>query len=93
MTPPPRWSRTAARMAEIIGPVQNLFPDGFPDCAVVMQRRDDGGMVQEVSLFRVPAPGKGYMALLLTAVPLGSDHRVVYFSYNDQISQVLEDVR
>lgn len=80
------------RMTQMMGPLQNLFPKGFDGCEVVMQRRDICGLVQEVSLFKVPEPRSGYLSLLLTMARLDGQRRLGYVSYNDQIAQVLEGI-
>ncbi|SMO37150.1 hypothetical protein [Paracoccus laeviglucosivorans] len=82
-----------AKFDEVMGPLARLIPDGFAECSTVMQRRDTGGLVQEVSLFKLKPPGSGHLSLLLTSAPVEGEQKIAFFRYNDQISQVLEAVR
>ena len=85
----PLISDASERYAEIIGPLPTLVPTGFADCSTILRRRDEGGMTQEVSLFSLKPPGSGVIALLLVTAPVAGKEQVIFFSYNDKVTQVL----
>lgn len=95
------------RFAELAGPyfpdlVENLngyfgqmmvvFPNPFPSCETVLQRREDPGFYQDV-VFYYPAGANAPVALLLVAVRAEGVVRLVEFTFNTAISDVLEDIK
>lgn len=80
------------RYAEVIGKLPELFSGGFSSCSTVLQRRDQGGMVQEVTLFTVRPPNSGMMSLLLTSAPIDGEETVIFMNFSSQMSRVLEQV-
>jgi hypothetical protein len=81
-----------AKFDTLMGGIAQAVPDGFEGCATVLQRRDDGGMVQEVSLFLLPEK-RGTIGLYMMAAPLSGDMRVIVYSYSTDIGEVLSSVR
>ncbi len=81
-----------ARYGDVMGKLPVLFHGGFSACATILQRRDAGGMVQEMTLFSVKPPGSGMMSLLLTSVPIEGEDMVIYMTFSSQMSRVLEEV-
>lgn len=82
-----------AKYPELMGPLIALFPDGFPRCATVLQRRDAGGMVQEVTMFEVTPPQTGMVSMILTAVPFNDEAEIISFVFNSAIGPVLDELR
>ena len=58
----PFVSDAEARYGEVMGQLPVLFQGGFTDCSTVLQRREVGGMVQEMTLFAVRPPAKSARA-------------------------------
>ena len=81
------------RYGAVIGKLPVLLPAGFADCSTILRRQDPGGMTQEISLFRLKPPGTGVLALLLVTAPVGGADQIIFFSFNEKITQVLEDLR
>lgn len=69
-----------------------LFPDGFESCAVVLQRRETGGMIQEVSTF-VIKDQEFPMSLYLLAIPIRGEWKIAYLNFNSTLSDVLSSLR
>lgn len=68
-----------------------LVPDGFESCQVVLQRRDIGGLVQEVSTFNVP--DKDFpVSLYLLAMPVRGEMVIGQINFNTAIGPVLENL-
>lgn len=78
---------------ELMGPLAELFPDGFPNCSTVLQRRDAGGMVQEVTMFGLEPPKTGMLSIILTSVPFKDDPEIISFVFNTAIGPVLDELR
>ncbi len=81
-----------ARYAGVMGKLPVLFKDGFADCTTVLQRRDAGGMVQEMTLFTVRPPASGMMSLLLTSAPIGGKEMVIFMTFNSQMTNILQEL-
>lgn len=77
----------------LMGPVAMLFPDGFLHCSTILQRRDAGGMVQEITMFQVPAPETGAVSIILTTAPFKDEPEVIAFVFNSAIGPVLDELR
>ena len=88
----PFVSDAEARYGEVMGQLPVLFQGGFTDCSTVLQRREAGGMVQEMTLFAVRPPGHGIMSLLLTSAPLGGEEKVIFMTFSSQMSSVMEEL-
>lgn len=78
---------------ELMGPLAELFPDGFPRCSTVLQRRDAGGMVQEITMFAIEPPNTGMVSILLTSVPFKDEPEIISFVFNTAFSPVLNELR
>lgn len=81
-----------ARYGDVMGKLPVLFHGGFSACSTILQRRDPGGMVQEMTLFTVKPPGSGMMSLLLTSAPVDGEDRVIYMTFSSLMSRVLEEI-
>ena len=88
----PFVSDAEARYGEVMGQLPVLFQGGFTDCSTVLQRREAGGMVQEMTLFTVKPPGSGMMSLLLTSAPIGDEDMVIFMTFSSKMSRVLEEI-
>lgn len=82
-----------AKYPELMGPLAELFPDGFPRCATVLQRRDAGGMVQEITMFGMEPPRTGMVSIILTAVPFNDEPEIISFVFNSAIGPVLDELK
>lgn len=95
------------RFAELAGPyfpdlMENLngyfgqmmvvFPNRFPSCETVLQRREEPGFFQDV-VFYYPAGSPAPVALLLVAVKAQGEVRLIEFTFNSSISEVLSDIK
>ncbi len=81
-----------AQFETMMGGVVKAVPSGFSGCATVLQRRDAGGMVQEVSLFLV-ADGGGTIALYTMSAPLSGEMKTLLFTFSSDIGAILSAVR
>ena len=88
----PFLSDAEARYRELFQQMAELFKGGFTDCSTVLQRREAGGMVQELTLFSIRPPGRGVMSLLMTTAPLKEGEKVVFMSFNTQLARVMEQL-
>lgn len=74
------------------GQIQVVFPNGYDRCQTVLQRREDPGFYQDL-VFYFPKGSDAPMALLLIAAKVGSDIRLIEFTYNTSISAVLDELK
>ncbi|MEO0389442.1 MAG: hypothetical protein AAF218_00735 [Pseudomonadota bacterium] len=72
--------------------LKELFPEGFEGCQTVAQRRDAGGMVQEVTTFNI-AGALGPMSLYLLAAPLRGEMKISYVYFNTTMNDVFDRLR
>ncbi len=77
----------------LMGRLAELFPNGFPRCSTVLQRRDVGGMVQEITMFAIEPPDTGMISIILTAVPFNDEPEIVAFVFNSAIGPVLDELK
>lgn len=74
-----------------IGQLEGLFPNGFEDCQTIVQRRDAGGMVQEVTTFNIK--GQDFpMSLYLLAAPIRGEMKISYLNFNTTMTEVLKSL-
>ncbi len=74
-----------------LGQLEGLFPNGFEDCQTVVQRRDVGGMVQEVTTFNIK--GQDFpMSLYLLAAPIRGEMKISYLNFNTTMTDVLDSL-
>lgn len=74
------------------GPLETTFPDGYDRCVTILQRRESPAFAQDLMLF-FP---KGYdapMAVLLIVADVEGTTRMIEFSYNTNISGVLDELK
>ena len=74
------------------GPLETTFPEGFDRCVTILQRREAPSFAQDL-IFYFP---KGYdspMAVLLIAAEVEGTMRMIEFSYNTNISGVLDELK
>ena len=81
-----------AAFGEGTSQLMGLFPDGFESCQTVAQRRDVGGMVQEVSTFNI-AGQSSPMSLNLLAMPIRGEMQISLITFNTRMGAVLEELR
>ena len=74
------------------GQMMVVFPNPFPSCETILQRRESPGFYQDV-VFYYPAGANAPVALLLVAVEAEGEVRLVEFTFNTSISDVLSDIK
>ena len=72
--------------------LEKLFPTGFDSCQTVVQRRDLGGMAQEVITFNAKAHAAP-MSLYLLATPIRGEMTITYVNFNTKMIEVLDNLR
>jgi hypothetical protein len=71
--------------------LKQLVPSGFDRCATILQRRDKGGLVQEISTFEMS--GKPFpISLYLQAAPVRGTLQITSLSYNSVLDDVLANL-
>ena len=88
----PYFPDLAKNVKDYLGQVMVVFPNGFESCETVLQRREDPGFYQDVVFF-YPAGSPAPVALLLVAVAAQGEVRLIEFTFNTAISDVLEDIK
>ena len=73
------------------GQIQVVFPNGFERCETVLQRREAPGFNQDLT-FYFPKGSPAPLALLLVSVTVGGEERLIEFTYNTSISEVVDDL-
>lgn len=69
-----------------------IAPGGFESCQTIVQRRDAGGLVQEVTTFNIA--GQSFpMSLYLQAAPIRGEWRITSLTFNSVLSSVLDELR
>ncbi|AGT09638.1 hypothetical protein [Paracoccus aminophilus] len=79
-----------------IGPLQTGSPKGFDSCSTILRRTDPGGMVQEITLYTgLNKSGRSdeVAAFYLVTAPLNGETKIIVFSYNGQIAELLGELR
>lgn len=70
--------------------IASLFSEGFDGCSTIAQRTDLGGMVQNVVIFRgKPGPLFAYWL----SIPQADGYRILSFTINTSIGEVLSELR
>ncbi|MBU2983539.1 hypothetical protein KO498_17160 [Lentibacter algarum] len=79
------------KLEKPIAQLEGLFPDGFESCQTIVQRRDSGGMVQEVTTFNIK--GQDFpMSVYLLAAPIRGELKVGYLNFNTTMTEVLKSL-
>ena len=73
------------------GQLQVVFPNGFDRCETVLQRREAPGFNQDLVFF-FPNGSPAPIALLLVSVTIEGEERLIEFTYNTSISDVVDDL-
>lgn len=81
-----------ATLDKPIAQMAGLFPMGFESCQTVLQRREAGGMVQEVSTFNIK-DGDFPMSLYLAATPIRGEWKIVHLNFDTSFTKVLSGLR
>ncbi len=71
--------------------LEGLFPNGFESCQTIVQRSENGGMVQELTTFNV----KGLdfpMSLYLLAAPTRGEMKISFLNFNTTLTEVLKSL-
>ena len=76
----------------LFGALKNALPGGFERCVTVLQRRESPGFHQELVLY-FPHGFAGPVALLMIAVVVDGEARMIEFAYNTNVSGVLEELK
>ena len=74
------------------GPLEATFPDGFDRCVTILQRRESPSFAQDLMFF-FPKGHDSPMAVLLIAAEVEDTMRMIEFSYNTNISGVLDELK
>ena len=82
----------AETLYEPLDRLASLVPQGFDSCQVVLQRKDVGGLIQEVSTFNVR--GLTFpVSLYLAAIPVRDRWIIARVNFNTTFGSVLESVK
>ena len=76
----------------LFGALKNALPGGFERCVTVLQRREAPGFHQDLVLY-FPRGFEAPIALLLIAVVVDGEPRMIEFNYNTNVSGVLEELK
>jgi hypothetical protein len=72
--------------------LRGLIPNGFDGCQTIVQRRDVGGMIQEVSTFTLR--GQAFpISVYLLAIPIRGEMKIGYVGFNTSLVSVLENLK
>ena len=74
------------------GQIQVVFPNGFDRCVTILQRREAPGFHQDVVFF-YPKGFDAPVTLHLVAAQVGEGFRLIEFTYNTNISDVLDGLK
>ena len=88
----PYFSDLEENYDSFFGPLETTFPDGFDRCVTVLQRRENPSFAQDL-IFFFP---KGYetpMAVLLISADVEGATKMIEFTYNTNISDVLDELK
>ncbi|MCV2894085.1 hypothetical protein [Lentibacter sp. XHP0401] len=72
--------------------MEALFPDGFTQCDTVLQRRDIGGLVQEVTTFTIEDQDFP-MSLYLLAIPIRGEWKIAQLNFDTKLTDVLSSLQ
>ena len=76
----------------LFGALKNALPGGFDRCVTVLQRREAPRFHQHLVLY-FPRGLEVPIALLLIAVVVDGEPRLIEFNYNTNVSGVLEELK
>ena len=82
-----------AVFGDAIGQLKGLFPNGFESCQTIVQRRDVGGLVQEVTTFNIAGSNSGPMSIYLLAAPVRGDMQISSINFTTTMNDVLDSLR
>jgi hypothetical protein len=88
----PYFPNLANEFDAYFGPLQRVIPQGFDRCETVLQRREAPGFNQEL-VFYFPKGSPAPMALHIVVAEVDGEHRIVEFTYNTSISDVLDELK
>ena len=77
---------------QTFGQVRVVFPMPFKHCRTVLQRREKPGFLQEL-VFYFPAGSEAPLALLLIGAEVDGQVNLIEFSFNTNISDVLDNLK
>lgn len=93
---PNLFHKTEQLFEQTLGPLVIAAPKGFDSCSTIMRRSEDGGMVQEVTLFtgmNKSGNKDEVMSLFLVTGPVNGETALLYFVFNSQLGKVLDEIR
>lgn len=79
-------------LREPLGKLTQIVPDGFDSCQVIAQRRDVGGMIQEVSTFSAPGELQP-VSLYLLVMPVRDEMIVGQVNFNTSVGPVIGSLK
>lgn len=83
-------------LAKPIAPLLTMAPKGFDSCSTVARRTEQGGLVQEITLFtglnKSGRPNEVLGFYLVTA-PVGGETKWILLAFNGQITELIEELR
>lgn len=88
----PYFPDLAVNFDSYFGQLAVVFPDGFDRCETIIQRREDPGFHQDLVLY-FPVGSPGPLALLIVAAEAEGEIRMIEFTYNTSISEVLGELK
>ncbi|MBT8459084.1 MAG: hypothetical protein KJN60_05395 [Boseongicola sp.] len=88
----PYFPDLAGNYEGYFGPLENTFPEGFDRCVTVLQRRENPSFAQDF-MFYFPKDYESPMAVLLISAEVEGTTRLIEFSYNTNISGVLDELK
>lgn len=81
--------------AALDAPLKQLVdfaPNGYDTCQTIVQRRDAGGMIQEVTTYTLK--GQDFpLAIYLLAIPIRGELKVGYVGFNSSLVEVLKNLK
>ena len=74
------------------GQARVVFPNPFTHCRTVLQRREEPGFYQDLVLY-FPAGSDAPLALLLVGTKVDGQVNLIEFTFNTNISEVLDSLK
>lgn len=82
----------ASALSEPLLKVKDIVPGGFEGCQVIAQRKDIGGLIQEVSTFNIKGSVQP-LSLYLSAMPVRGELIFGQVNFNTAIGPVLDELK
>ena len=82
----------ASALSEPLLKVKDIVPNGFDSCQVIAQRKDIGGLIQEVATFNIKGSVQP-LSLYLSAMPVRGELIIGQVNFNTAIGPVLRELK